>query len=451
MRIFGCNFVSIFTFCKNMGVYIVGNCKEGRGYMAHYRLHEKVQQLKTKTRNIAWLMSVAIAGLGVVLALPLAAGAAPSTVVYDNIPSPQPGNVPSQAFEATSTSEFGGQVQLAGTARSNPTITVLMSSWGCESGNRYSGNCSTTPGATFSEPITLNVYDVGASNAPGSIVATSTQTFAIPYRPSADNTNCTGTDAGKWFDGTTCYNGYATPISFSLSGVTLPSTVIISVAYNTSHYGYSPYGQLTTCYTSSGGCGYDSLNVGLTYSPTVGTDPLPSDAYINSTWARAYCSGSAGTFRLDSGCWTGYQPTFRVSASTPELVGSVTGGLTLSSPRQQISFNAFDYGPNSSSDYGTIEYQNFTYPGGLHYTANVLCATVSGKDARFMFQIPDGYPGLSGLYVVAAVHDGGSPGAKFDTYGHTATGDLATAMNWCENGAPVSAYTITGGNAVVHD
>src|SRR3954463_9063909 len=94
---------------------------------------------------------------------------AASPVVYNDIPSPQPGNVASQAFEAQSASEFGGQIQLAGTERRNPTVTVLMSSWGCQSGHWYSGDCSTTPGATFSEPITLNVYNVGSAGAVGSL------------------------------------------------------------------------------------------------------------------------------------------------------------------------------------------------------------------------------------------------------------------------------------------
>jgi hypothetical protein len=136
--------------------------------------------------------------------------------------------------------------------------------------------------------------------------------------------------------------------------------------------------------------------------------------------------------------------------ATAKALGSVTGGLTLTSPRQQISFNAFDYGTNSLNDRGTVEYQNFDYPGGLHYTANVTCATVSGNDARFMFQIPSGFPGLSGLYVVVSVHDGGSPGTKADTYGHTATADLTTAKSLCEYGVGVTNYKITGGNLVVH-
>lgn len=128
-----------------------------------------------------------------------------------------------------------------------------------------------------------------------------------------------------------------------------------------------------------------------------------------------------------------------------------TGGLTLGSPNQQISFSAFDYGA-PGTDKGRVEYQNFEYPGGLHYTADVLCANVSGNTAWFMFQIPPGFPGLSGLYVVSYVQDNGTPGTAGDVYGHTATADLATATSWCETGsAPIGVYPITGGNLVVHN
>src|SRR5207249_5433912 len=110
-----------------------------------------------------WFLCAALVGESIeLLGLGGTAAASSSSVVYNNIPSPQPGNVASQAFEAQSASEFGGQIQLAGTERRNPTVTVLMSSWGCQSGHWYSGDCATTPGATFPEPITLNVYDVGS-------------------------------------------------------------------------------------------------------------------------------------------------------------------------------------------------------------------------------------------------------------------------------------------------
>lgn len=429
-----------------------------------YSVTRGLHKVKTKT-GIAISAAALIVGGGGGLSMTLfsSAHAAPPTVIYNNLPNPQPGNVPSEAFEATSTSEFGGQVSFAGTARNDPTVTVLMSSWGCENGSWTNDTCSTTPGATFSEPITLNIYNVGSGNSVGSVVKSVTQTFNVPYRPSADNSNCTGTDAGKWFDATdnTCYNGFATPISFNLAGqgVTLPNSAIVTIAFNTSDYGANPYGDTTACHSTSAGCGYDSLNVGLVNNaPSVGSNPVAESDYLNSSWSGAYCDngvGGTGSLRFDMGN-TGadpacpYQPAIEVTAAAPNLVGSVTGGLTLADPHQQISFNAFDYGPNSSNDNGTVEYQNFDYPGGLHYTANVMCATVSGSDARFMFQIPNGFPGLSGLYVVAEVHDGGSPGKGHDIYGHAATGDLATAQNWCENGAPVQNYTITGGNAVVH-
>jgi len=262
------------------------------------------------------LAAVAAGAVAAVFALP-AAAVAPTTV-YDNIPSPQPGNVSSMPFEASSSSEFGGAVQLASTERQNPVVTVLMSSWGCVSGHWNSGDCSTPAGATFSEPITLNVYNLGSGGAVGSLISTKTVTFDIPFRPSADSEHCGTT--GKWYSASdaTCYNGYATPISFTLNGVTLPDQVIVSLAYDTSHSGYAPYGEATACYTSAGGCGYDSLNVGLWSPPTTGSDPRPDDAYLNSSFGGSYCDGGlvggTGTFRLDAGCWTGFQPAIRIQA-----------------------------------------------------------------------------------------------------------------------------------------
>lgn len=273
-----------------------------------------------KNRWIVVAAAIAAAGA---TALPAAAVTPPlapqPTVVYDNIPSPQPGNVPSVGFEATSTSEFGGLIRMATDNVKDPTITVLMSSWGCETGGWSTGDCSTTAGATFAEPITLNVYNVDSDDTVGSTITSVVKTFDIPYRPSADTTMCTGDNAGKWYSATdkACDNGLATPVTFNLTGVTLPSAVIVSVAYNTSNYGPSPHGTGTACYSTAAGCGYDSLNVGTADGPTTGAAPLPADAFLNSTWGGAYCDGGTsetGTFRLDAGCWTGYQPAFRVSA-----------------------------------------------------------------------------------------------------------------------------------------
>jgi len=280
-----------------------------------YDVRTGVRKIKTKTAAAITGTVMVGATLLMAVAMPLAAHAA-NTTIYNNIPSPAAGNYPSVGYEATSTSEYGGQVSFDGTARENPTVTVLMSSWGCESGGWNTGDCVTTPGATFSEPITLNVYNVGPGGSIGSLVTSKTATFNIQYRPSADTTHCTG---GTWYSATdnTCYNGYATPISFNLSGVTLPDNVIISVAYNTTHYGYSPIGESAACYHESGGCGYDSLNVAVAYPPSLGTVSNPSDEYLNSSWAGAYCdsgSGGTGTFRIDHGCLSPDQPMFKVEA-----------------------------------------------------------------------------------------------------------------------------------------
>ena len=82
------------------------------------------------------------------------------TAVYDAIGPTVPGNVPSQAFQATQTAEFGDLVGLGTGPRKLRSVTVEMSSWGCESGTWNLGTCATTPGATFTHPLTLKLYAV---------------------------------------------------------------------------------------------------------------------------------------------------------------------------------------------------------------------------------------------------------------------------------------------------
>jgi hypothetical protein len=250
-----------------------------------------------------------------------------AAVVYNNFPSPLPGNVVSEAFQATQTGQFGGQIEIAGSPGAKTKVTVGLSSWGCQKGNWYEKTCETTKGAKFEWPVTLHMYTVGAGNEVGTQFAQVTRTFKIPYRPSA-SPKCTGERAGAWYHMGECFNGKLARIKFSLKGVSLPSRVIMSVSYNTSGYGTSPQGYEMPCNSTSAGCPYDSLNVGLTepmnpespapVAPSVGGNPAPEAAYQDSTTASNYCDAGlkgTGTFRLDSGvppCWTGYQPLFLV-------------------------------------------------------------------------------------------------------------------------------------------
>ena len=132
--------------------------------------------------------------------------------IYSSIPATLPGNVASLGFEATSASEAGDHVAFipALPATKLTTVKVVMSSWGCQSGAWFSGDCMTTPGVTFMHPITLNIYAVAGTAlvpAAGAGLATQTVTFSIPYRPSADPVNCVdhrsemppgANDLGKW-------------------------------------------------------------------------------------------------------------------------------------------------------------------------------------------------------------------------------------------------------------
>jgi uncharacterized repeat protein (TIGR01451 family) len=242
-------------------------------------------------------------------------------VIYDSTVIPLPGNLPSVGAEAYGFKEIGDAITFAGTSRNLNAVTATMSSWGCQNGHWNTADCVTTPGATFSIPITLNIYNAG-SPTPGSLIATKTQTFSIPYRPSSDNTNCTG---GKWFDGTTCFNGQAHNITFDLTslGITLPSSVVFGITYNTTSFGPNPVGTGAPCFSSSGGCGYDGLNVALSPAATVGSKPFPATLYWDNAFASNYCdNGTAGinVFRLDSptsACWGGLVPAVQFIAAPP--------------------------------------------------------------------------------------------------------------------------------------
>jgi hypothetical protein len=264
---------------------------------------------------MAMVMVIGV-GLTTISALATPASATPNSgtsVIYNSVvASPIPGNLPSEGPEAYYFNELGNEVTLSGSNRSLSNVVVELSSWGCASGHWYSGDCSTPAGATFNEPITFNLYNASPDGTnPGSLIASVTQNFAIPYRPSA-SPKCT---AGRWWDSSlkTCFNGFGTTITFNFSGITVPNEVVYGIAYNTSTNGYSPYGYDTACYASSGGCGYDSLNIALsqdTSNVTVGSDPNPGTLWQYSNYGNEYCDGGTagtGSFRLDSpgtGCWS---------------------------------------------------------------------------------------------------------------------------------------------------
>jgi hypothetical protein len=150
-----------------------------------------------------------------------------------------------------------------------------------------------------------------------------TKTFRLPYRPSA-STKCTGSFSAEWFlKHHGCFNGKAANITFDLSSIHLhlPSTIVWSVAFNTTHFGYSPIDESAACFTGPGGCPYDSLNVAFGPSVKVGSKPHSDTVFQNTTAPGSLCdtTPTLGVFNLDSpttACWTGVVPAAKFVASS---------------------------------------------------------------------------------------------------------------------------------------
>ena len=244
--------------------------------------------------RIAALLTAMLATAAVLAWASASAGASVTyTPIYSNLPSTLPGNVPSMAMEATSSSEIGGEVQLAGATADHTKVIVALSSWACQSGGAEDGTCVSAKGARFEWPVTLHVYAAGTGDSVGTQVASLTRTFKMPYRPSA-NAACTGEALGGYMKMGTCFHGKLFKIAFLLKGVSIPSKAIVSVAFNTTDFGAQPTGVPGP---------YDSLNVGgFEGPPSVGSDPQPQSDYVSSTWTGAYCDeglAGTGTFRFD--------------------------------------------------------------------------------------------------------------------------------------------------------
>jgi len=232
--------------------------------------------------------------------MPAAASAA---AIYDSIPNPLPGNVPSLGYQSEHTAEFGDLIQFAGAGRTLSQVTIVMSDWALAS------DYPAFPGAggpTWSHPLTLDLYDVdnsGPNPAPGALIATRTLTAAIPWRPVADP-SCTDKTQFRAPDGL-CYSGLAFTVVFDFTGVTVPDQIIYGVAYDTETYGANPIGTPGP---------YISLNFGLAQvPPAAGSNPFPDTAYWNTQASNYTASCPGGTFCRDTG-WTPFSGAIRFDA-----------------------------------------------------------------------------------------------------------------------------------------
>lgn len=265
------------------------------------------------TAHLSRARLIALAVLLLASCLPCAVNA---SLVYNSIPGPLPPNVPSLGFEASAASEFGDLIQFAGTNRTLTQVTLVITA------GALAANFPAFPGAggpTWSHPLTLNLYNVdnsGPNPAPGTLIATRTQTFAIPWRPVADPT-CANPAQWRASDGN-CYSGLAFTVSFNFAGTVVPNQIIYGLAFNTQNHGYAPIGAPGP---------YDSLNQGVAQvPPSLGSNPFPDTAYVNFSSAGNYADGGAGgvgIFRRDTG-WTPFSGAVSFDALDPAAIAIPT-------------------------------------------------------------------------------------------------------------------------------
>jgi len=229
-------------------------------------------------KKIITIALVCLSVVGVAAASSLAANN--GSVIYDSTTANgAPTNEPSYGPESYAYKTIGDKITFAGTNRSLSSVTVTLSSFACQQGAWFNQDCVSKPGATFAQPMTLNIYDAATYNtvdpSANTPIATSAQTFNVTYRPSA-SPKCTGKNAGKWLSPATgCRNGITDDVTFPFSNVKLPSTVVYEISYNTSNYGPNP--------THAAGPA-DSLNVAVGEN-TNSVDPfLWIDGQANSTF-----------------------------------------------------------------------------------------------------------------------------------------------------------------------
>jgi hypothetical protein len=237
-----------------------------------------------------------------------ASSIAMADIVYSTLPPPALPSEPSLGYEATQTSEFGGLIQFAGTDRSLTTVTVALDNWAYESTYETVGHST-----GFDENLTLNLYNTGVGDLPGSLIATETITDLVPWRPEPDPTDCAPGSNNDYLgsDGN-CYAGALSTATFDFTGVGVPDEIIFGLAYNTADYGYNPL-------LVAGP--YNSLNFAVSTSGTsVGSQPSPDTAYWNTSTAGNYAdngAGGVGIFRQDTN-WTPYSGAIEFDATTPE-------------------------------------------------------------------------------------------------------------------------------------
>jgi hypothetical protein len=250
---------------------------------------------------------LAVAILAATALLAVAAGAASaSEVVYNNLNTVAPtvNGLPNEDTLSADSTYFpvGGMVQFANTDRGLKTLTTEVDSFTCEYGIYSLENCYTRhPNKKYSYELTASIHAVGPGNTVGALLASSTQTFKIHYRPTT-KVSCPSTPEGKGFGANCDVGGLLATIKFKFTpGTVLPEKAIILIT-NTLHEGAGDYVNVGLQESEGGYVEGNFVNVPAADGgvPAVGSDPLSTAIFYNG---------------IVNESWEGGQPVFAVTAA----------------------------------------------------------------------------------------------------------------------------------------
>lgn len=262
--------------------------------------HERRQDM---TEGILGRLAVLTAALLATIAvLVVGAGSASAAVIYNNqntVPTvgAKTEDTFSEAFVGAGNTSIGGLVEFAGTQRRLKSLTTEVDSFRCEEGVYFFENCRSRAGKKFKYTITAKIYEATGTLERGALVGQTTATVKVPYRPTT-NVSCPRTSEGKGFGANCDIGGVLATIEFKhFTNVLLPSKAIIELTTPTPdddvnvglEGAFKEYDVATEEYVGIPGSG----------SPEVGSDPLPSDLFLNG---------------LSNEGWEGYLPVFKVIA-----------------------------------------------------------------------------------------------------------------------------------------
>jgi len=229
---------------------------------------------------------ILLAGLATA-AIAVESNVALAAIIYDSRPNYAAGsNIISQGYTCCQLTELGDNIQFAGGPRNLNTVTVTLS------------NFSDT---SYTHPITLNLYNVDAGPALGTLIASETQTVTVPaHVPNG-------------------HSGIAFDVSFRFPGTIVPDNIMFGLAFTNGLSSPSDPGP------------WDALNFGLwNYSVDGGTIPVGVDVgtvgVSTVVWGRTTLS-PGWTSAVGNGLNDGLAPAVVFDAPEPGSLSLFGMGL----------------------------------------------------------------------------------------------------------------------------